>query len=321
MTGFSNWHQIPHPLAVGLFIKKLLILSISLPLILINSNAVALEITQERKDKFNVGNFTKFLNKSDNEENLNFLQREIKKYLNPNFNNIEELLEKEAYLTKIIHEDFKRELVLVPVSRDIKKTKRSKSFTVKAYGYKIDLPWEKTKEVYRFKTDFCVLKTGNWLVLFSNPSENFFFPLDFYKDWKSEGHLDLIFYNRPPKSKYEFISAVLNAKESDLTDSYDIEKSLKEKVLLWTLMLLKSRYTKEFDRKGFVDSIYSFNESNVKGFQIGNPITTDIIALILFPNSDVELNVLVFEGENGEVTQDHIDYIIYNFEQIKENNQ
>jgi len=86
-------------------------------------------------------------------------------------------------------------------------------------------------------------------------------------------------------------------------------------------MMLKTIYTKEFDRKGFVDSIYSFNESNVKGFQIGNPITTDIIVLILFPNSDVELNVFVFEGENGEVTQDHIDYIIYNFEQIKENNQ
>jgi len=157
-----------------LFIKKLLILSISLSLILINSNAVALEITQESKDKFNVQNFTKFLNKNDNEEYLNFLQREIKKYLNPNFNNIEELLEIEAYLAKIINEDFKRELVLVPVSRDIKKTKHSKSFTVKAYGYKINLPWEKTEEIYRFDTDFCVSKTGNWLVLFSNPSENFF---------------------------------------------------------------------------------------------------------------------------------------------------
>lgn len=312
----QHMHVMLAVINMKLFIKKLLILSITLPLILINSNAIALESTQERKDKFNVENFTKLLNKNDNEEYLNFQQREIQKYLNPNFNNIEKLLEIEAYLTKKIHEDFKRELVLVPVSRDIKKTNRSKSFTVKAYGYKINLPWEKADEIYRFDTDLVVLKTNNWLVVFNNPSENILCP-GLYKDWKSEGHLDLIFYNGPPKNEYEFISAMLNANASDLSDTYDIETRFKEKILLWTLMMIKKMYILEYDKQGPVNLIYSFDEANVKGFQIGNPKTTDLIMLVLFPNSDVALNVRVFEGENGEVTQDHIDYIIHNFEQIK----
>jgi hypothetical protein len=301
---------------------KLPTLPIILCIILIHSNALALQSVKVRKDKFNDRNLTEFLQKKDKKEHWDFWQHEIQKYLDPDSDDNEKLKEIEAILTKDIHEKYKRELSLVPIKRDIKKAKSSKSMAVRAYGYKINLPWGKEDEIFRFDTALGVFKYNNWAIVFDNPTENSLPGSYAYKDWKSEDHLNLIFYNGPPKNQYEFTSAVLHANASDLTNSYDIKRRIKEKVLLWSLIFIKQLYTLEYEKLDYyVNSIYSFDETNVKGFQIGNPKSTDLIVLVLFPNDDVELNLQIFKGKNGEVTQDHIDYIIHNFEQIKENKQ
>ena len=67
------------------------------------------------------------------------------------------------------------------------------------------------------------------------------------------------------------------------------------------------------ERGGDARSIYFFEEPNVKGFQIGTIDKLASISLILFPTNNKELSVHILKLQNGEITQDHIDFIIHNF--------
>ncbi len=231
--------------------------------------------------------------------------------LGTNFSNKEKLRQIDEIFKRTIKE-YKRELALVPVRRIVKQPKGHISNLFKAFGYKMLLPWEKESSRYHSELISYIVKHGSWIVVVENPKDGFWSGA--YESWKYDAWFDFIYYDIPSDSLFGFTKSVLSVNSVDLyllQDELEIYKKMSQIILGSKIKWVFTSKSKKHGR--YVDSIYSFDLPNVKGFQIGKPDTSKLTHLILFPKKNIELNIEIFKGENGNITQDHIDQIIRTF--------
>ena len=171
---------------------------------------------------------------------------------------------------------------------------------------------KRIRSIYSTEHYAYILEHGNWLVVVENPKDGFW--SNSYESWKYDAWFDFIFYDIPPDSVFGFTKSILSLNSSDLNLLKDQLEIYKKKSQIIIGSKIKWIFTSESKKLGiYVDSISSIDLPNVKGFQIGKPDTSKRTHLILFPKKNIELNIEIIEGENGNVTQDNIDQIIRTF--------
>lgn len=210
-----------------------------------------------------------------------------------------------------IYDDFiekkKKYYALSPEYRTIKEINFDKTAIFSAFGYEMQLPWE--MDARKQDLDCCsyILKPNDWLILIENPRDSIGSSI-FYK-FRSISGFDFLFYDIPSNNQFEFIKSILSVKPADLKRVHDQNQIYWKKSQIIVASLLKPLYIRELHEQ----DIYYFSLSNVKGFQIGNPEKGNQTKLVLYPNDNEEIHIIVYSGNNKHITQDHIDYIIQNF--------
>jgi len=208
----------------------------------------------------------------------------------------------------------KKELSLIPIYRTIEETGAGTETIFLGFGYKMILPWD--NHTTKHHLDYCayIVSPKEWLVVIENPRDSI--GTTTFQQFRSEAWFDYLFYDIPQNNQFEFVKSILKANPADLNKIHDQGQIYYKKVQLIIASLLKPLFMPgHTERDDYVDSIYYFTLPNVKGFQIGKPEKDKITRLVLYPEDNKEIHIIVYEGENGHVTQDHIDFMIRNFEQ------
>ena len=320
MKGFHNQmlladsHCSPQSpiVMISIFMRTISIIIIIFAAINFFSTVIVVAQDKQKSHGFNSSNYILRLTKKDY-ENLSIypILKESYDILRNSYDDFIRLSEIDKKLTYILKK-YKKEMELVPIKKVFGSAQKNNFISFSAFGYNIQLPWKDHDETYRTDPASCIVKFNQWLVAIEDPSGGTGSLA--YETWKYE-LLDSIFNNDPPNNLYDFVKIILCTSYNDLQNEQNLLKSVRQKSLLTTLLIVKRLYIHENPEQGiYADSIFSFDLPNIKGFQIGRPSTSNQTILILFPNNDTELTIRIIKGKKGAVTQNHVDYIIRNFE-------
>lgn len=279
--------------------------------LIISPSIFAAQQTQTAAKEINIEKFKDLIRNYDKGSNLDRLNPEIWNLLNgENSYNQKQLKELDNFLRIFINNQFEsqRQLSLIPQRRKINRTNKFDSNVYFVYGCELKLPWRDKAQINDWKYNTFIGKKQKWALLFDNPEETYLTPGSDFFEKLDQNLLYMLFLNQLPSNSFEFVKAALNTNANDLSNAYNI----RNKLIVFLLSNVKHMYLFESNLRD-ASSLYFFEEPNVKGFQIGAIDKGNAISLILFPTDNKELSVYVMKGANGEITQDHIDFIIHNF--------
>ena len=190
---------------------------------------------------------------------------------------------------------------LVPISRELRPLKKEfkTSYNFSCNNFKFTVPWElREKRELDRSTIFIFVNTKG---IFISPQLK--------DDGILKGFLEarpskfqetkLLFGEENLKSDYTFVNLILHT----TPDHASILKPYRNLARIPPLLILKDIYSP------LRDVIYKFRLENLKGFQFGNPQTTELVDVHVF-NEKGQVFKLIFVG----ATQDEIDHMLTSIE-------
>lgn len=256
-------------------------------------------------------NYLKEIIKESKDGKSGLLKSDIWKYFNENNTaNDEEHKLIDAWLKDFLIEKFERVLSIKLEKISIGKSDKYDSKHYAVYGYGLKIPWSDEDEVNISEHSSIIVRFHHWLVLVDNPI-NKLGPSCMFTDSSIDFYS--LFNNESPVTKFEFAKMALDYNSTDFYNAYNIRK----KMIALALMFVKEDYARMTRGTLHPNSIYYFDEPNVKGFQIGSVENNNPVSLSLFLNDDEELNISIFKVDGEIITQSHIDFIINNIQKLK----
>jgi hypothetical protein len=197
----------------------------------------------------------------------------------------------------------KPELWVVPVPIDVVTSKSPVARTFSYFGYDFDSPWADVKSERNTALITALTFSGERGISFWNPEKI----QDGLGILRAPGGraspFEGMFGEEAMRSDFAFRSKVLNQTPADLRWRFSPQAMVGESLLLMF---------KGIDARKGVERVYSFETSNFRGFQSGDPNRDDTIIIDAFDAQGRTIRTFVGQkrGKGGMVSQSDINLIL-----------